>query len=59
MDICGRDDRIFLLFTRFCAENWTTAFFFALHLMHNCIYVCLMTSNIGSGKFGYVGLQSG
>ena len=33
--------------------------FFALHLMHNCIYVHLTTRIIGGGKFGYVGLQSG
>ena len=50
-------------------------FFFALHwilggnldisvfcsspMMRNCIYVCLMTCNIGSEYFGYVGMQSG
>ena len=38
LDIRGRDD----LF-------WTSADFFALHLMRNCIYMCLMTCNIGSG----------
>ena len=54
LDICGYDD-LFLLFTRFWAENWTSAdvmTFLALHLMRNCIYVCLMTCNIGRGVAG-------
>ena len=48
LDICGHDD-LLLLFTRFWAEIWTSAdmmTFFALHLMRNCIYVCLTTCNI-------------
>ena len=51
MDIRGRDD-LFLYFALYKILGLKLdicVFFFAFHLMHNCIYVCLMTRNIGSG----------
>ena len=59
MDICGQND-FFSLSLDFGRKFGHLRFFFALHLMRDCIYVFLMARNMEVGNLvTYVELQSG